>query len=220
VNWLRRRIGTNALPSLEAYALWAETYPAYSHNVLMELEEAAMRRIMPDIRGARVLDLAGGTGRWSRIALEGEAERVICLDNSVPMLRAGSTRLRTAGAMEALPLKAAAVDGIICGLAIGHCRALPPVFREMARVLRSGGWALISDFHPAAYAKGARRTFTDARGHSYSVEHHVHSLESVSRNAQDSDMDVVQREEAALNGAGPDAMQGQPVVVVYLFRRP
>src|SRR5258707_10447274 len=83
----RFRVAPPTLKSLEAYALWAESYPPYAHNRLMQIEQAAMLRLLPPLAGRSVLDLACGTGRYARIALECGAARVVGVDNSAAMLR-------------------------------------------------------------------------------------------------------------------------------------
>src|SRR5512145_1210761 len=76
------------LASLEAYACWAASYPPHAHNPLMQVEEQAMLNLMPDLAGRIVLDLACGTGRYSRLGLERGAHLAVGLDNSPAMLEA------------------------------------------------------------------------------------------------------------------------------------
>ncbi|HLY27807.1 MAG TPA: class I SAM-dependent methyltransferase [Aggregatilineales bacterium] len=81
--------------------------------------------------------------------------------------------------MDILPFPSATFDVVICALATGH---LPPAvlrraIMEMARVLSPGGEVLISDFHPALYALGGRRTLIAPDGQIYAVEHYPHTLD-------------------------------------------
>ncbi len=178
---VRRRLSAqpSTLLSNDAYALWAASYPPTAHNRLMELEQAAMSELMPLLAGQDVLDLACGTGRYALIAQVAGARRVVGIDSSAAMLRASplSGKLSLA-AMDVIPFKAASFDVILCGLATGH---LPPdrmrrSMQEMARILRSGGTALISDFHPFMFLSGGRRTFTAPNGTQYAVEHYPHLI--------------------------------------------
>ena len=80
--------------------------------------------------------------------------------------------------IEALPICQPIFDVICCGLVLGHVRDLSPVLSGLAGLLRPGGTLLISDFHPAATAKGLERTFTDPRsGRTFAIEQHLHRLE-------------------------------------------
>lgn len=172
------------LASQDAYARWAASYADHAHNPLMAAEEAALCELLPPLAGRDVLDLASGSGRWGRLALERGAARVLAVDNSAPMLRASRLPERIAASLEALPLPAACADVVICGLALGHLPRLDTALAEVARVLRPGGAALISDFHPYLALSGAQRTFTAADGRVYAVEHHIHLIEDYWRAAQ------------------------------------
>lgn len=90
-------------------------------------------------RGARVLDLACGTGDLTR-DVERAGYDVVGIDLSAGMLRAAHTTaplVRGDGA--ALPFAARAFDGVVCGFALRNFVDLPAVFAEVARVLRTGG---------------------------------------------------------------------------------
>jgi hypothetical protein len=65
------------LSSLDAYAQWADTYPPHAHNALMQTEERTMLDLFLDVTGKAALDLACGTGRYGRIALERGAKPLL-----------------------------------------------------------------------------------------------------------------------------------------------
>jgi malonyl-CoA O-methyltransferase len=142
----------------------------------MEIEQAEMLRLLPNVAGRSVLDLACGTGRYGLIAGQRGARRVVGADNSAAMLQRGGLRPAAEASMTALPFAANSFEVVICGLALGH---LPPeamrrAIAEIARVLRQGGTALFSDFHPYLYLKGGRRTFCAPDGTTYAAEHYPH----------------------------------------------
>ena len=178
--WVRRlfRRRPRTLAPVDAYALWSASYPPHAHNLLMEVEQAAMARLMPPLSDRAVLDLACGTGRYGLIAQQNGARTVIGVDNSIPMLRAGALRWTAETPMTRLPFRSRSFDVILCGLAIGHLptTAMRVAFAEMARVLRPGGAALLSDFHPYLAQHGGQRTFRAPDGTVYAVEHHPHQF--------------------------------------------
>src|SRR5215216_6366592 len=89
----------------EAYRLWAEHYPPYAHNLLMEVEQRAVLDLLPAVRHKRVLDLACGTGRYARILQERGASP-IAFDFSFEMLsRDAMDAPRVQADMLALPLQ-------------------------------------------------------------------------------------------------------------------
>src|SRR5215813_12764506 len=98
----RRIVAPRTLPSVQAYSLWAASYPPFAHNGLMQIEQAAMLQAMPILVQRDVLDLACGTGRYSRIAQEAGASRVIGIDNSEAMLRAGKQGTTIQATMDSL----------------------------------------------------------------------------------------------------------------------
>lgn len=208
---LRRLFRPPVLNSLEAYARWAGTYPPQAHNALMRTEEAAMRSLMPDLRGLTVLDLACGTGRYGLLARERGARLVIGIDNSPAMLAANALPLRAQATLEAIPLPDQTVDVILCGLALGHLPQLSLALREMGRVLRPGGTALISDMHPIIALSGAQRTFTAADGRTYAVEHYPHLYADYHKASREAGLNIADVIERPVEGAPSPA----PAVIVY-----
>lgn len=148
----------------------------------MALEQSALLDLLPPLAGRDVLDLACGSGRYGKLAREMGARRVIGIDDSTAMLtraRQESTlSLPVQGDMPAIPCRSESFDVVICALALGHLTAerMRAAVREISRILRPGGVALISDFHPFIYLSGGRRTFTAPDGTPYAVEHHPHLI--------------------------------------------
>lgn len=216
VRKLRRRwLGESApriLASLDAYDLWAATYLPLAHNALMQAEQQAMLDLLPPLARQTVLDLACGTGRYGLIAQERGAACVLGLDNSAAMLSANPLARRVQATTEAIPLASRSLDGIICGLALGHLPRLLPSLNEMARVLKPHGWVLVSDFHPFIFLNGAQRTFRAPDGRVYAVEHYAHLYADYQQAAVQAGLST----EAVREPALPD--QAVPVVIVYRFQ--
>jgi demethylmenaquinone methyltransferase/2-methoxy-6-polyprenyl-1,4-benzoquinol methylase len=89
--------------------------------------------------GSVVLDLACGTGDLCR-DLSDAGLVPVGADLSLGMLQAAKTAapLVQADALQ-LPVPTGSIDGVTCGFALRNFVALPPVFAELARVLRPGG---------------------------------------------------------------------------------
>ncbi len=180
-----------------------------------------MLSLLPDLAGCVVLDLACGTGRYGLLARERGALPVIGLDNSAAMLHANPLNHIALSTTEAIPLAGEAVDVILCGLALGHLPRLAPTLREISRVLKPGGCALISDFHPFIFLSGQRRTFTTPDGSIYAVEHYAHLYADYHRAAQDAALQIAQvveprlGEDVTVRFADKSTRTGIPIVIVY-----
>ncbi len=220
--FFRPRLQT--LSSLDAYAQWAASYPPQAHNVLMRAEESAMLRLMPPLTDCCVLDLACGTGRYGLLAKERGAKQIIGMDNSLAMLRANSSALRALATTESIPLRSASIDVILCGLALGHLPRLQPSLLEIGRLLKPGGWALISDFHPFIFMNGQKRTFTAPDGKVYALEHYAHLYDDYFQAATAAHLrlhDVIEpRLDQSADGHFTDDRIRPPIVIVYCFNKP
>lgn len=221
-----RRLRTGrirALKSPQAYALWAPSYIPQAHNPLMQAEEGAVRDLLPALAGQVVLDAGCGTGRYARMAQAAGARRVLGVDNSLPMLLAGQRSApQTAkfpvfalGSLDALPVKTASIDALICGLAVGHAPDLAAVLSEIGRVLRPEGIAIVSDFHPFLALSGSQRTFTLPGGAVYAVEHYPHLYSDFHTAARSSGLSIDAVREPGLKIDG----LWKPAAIVYRMRK-
>jgi malonyl-CoA O-methyltransferase len=162
--------------TLQVYERWAPVYPPVAHNPLMRAEQQLMLQMWPDVAGSRVLDLACGSGRYSRLLPGANAAQVVALDFCVPMLRQVTAANRVCASMMHLPFQAATFDFVVSGLALGHATDIGSWMTEVARVLRPGGTFLYSDFHPEAVSAGMTRSFKDGDDESWTVPHQTYDI--------------------------------------------
>lgn len=95
--------------------------------------------------GSVVVDLACGTGDLCR-DLARAGHTAVGIDLSIGMLRHARTGAPLVqGDGTSLPLPARSVDGVVSGFALRNFVALPPVFSELARVVRPGGRIALLD---------------------------------------------------------------------------
>ncbi|WP_449065777.1 class I SAM-dependent methyltransferase [Planomonospora algeriensis] len=119
-------------------------------------DRPAMLELAGDVAGARVLDVGCGAGHYATELLARGAE-VVGVDGSATLL--DHARARVGDRAEFLlhdleePLDFAddaSFDGAVCALVLHHLTRRVQLLRELRRVLRPGGWLLVSTTHPAA----------------------------------------------------------------------
>ena len=112
--------------------------------------------------GARVLDLAGGTGDMARLFAQrvGPAGMVVHTDINAAMLAAGRDRLLDAGFVlptvrcnaESLPFASRSFDCVSIAFGLRNVTDKDRALAEMRRVVRPGGIALVLEFSHVAPA--------------------------------------------------------------------
>jgi ubiquinone/menaquinone biosynthesis C-methylase UbiE len=151
----------------EGYRLWAEVYDS-EYNPLIAVEKRIVEGWLARISFASVLDAGAGTGRWA-IRLARADARVTAIDRTPEMLASARRKAADEGLDitfdtgridERLPYEGGSFDLVVCALVLDHLDDLKPPLAEFARVLRPGGHAMVTDFHPEMVAAGGRSEFT------------------------------------------------------------
>ena len=150
----------------QGYDLWAAVYD-HDANPLVALEEPIVAAALGEVAGLRVLDLGCGTGRHAlRLAAAGAS--VTALDLSPGMLQEARAKagvlpidFRLHDLTQPLPFFEGVFDLAVSGLVLEHLEDLDGFFRELRRVLKDGGRAVVSAMHPAMFLKGTQAHFHD-----------------------------------------------------------
>ncbi|MGV9310287.1 class I SAM-dependent methyltransferase [Nonomuraea sp. NPDC003727] len=119
-------------------------------------DRPATLELVGDVAGSKVLDVGCGAGHYAAELLARGAQ-VVGVDGSGTLL--GHARARVGEQAELLlqdleePLDFAddaSFDGAVCALVLHHVARRAQLLRELRRVLRPGGWLVVSTTHPAA----------------------------------------------------------------------
>jgi malonyl-CoA O-methyltransferase len=162
----------------EAYTVWADCYPPWPHNAVMEAEQKVMEPLVVAARPVHALDVGTGTGRYLPLIAAAGAKRVVGADLSLAMLgrRHNEETVVCADGCR-LPFGDACFDLVVSSLMVGDVHDLGLWIDESARVLAPGGHLIYSDFHPSWVSRGWRRTFTAADGRLYELPFFPHAIE-------------------------------------------
>jgi SAM-dependent methyltransferase len=151
----------------EAYAAGVDDAPYNAHY-----ERPATLALLPDVDGAHILDAGCGSGFYAE-ELARRGAHVTAIDGSPQMAQHAERRLAGAGVLTtdsstfatgmasvrvadlAQPLTFLddrSVDGILSPLVMHYLRDWRPTLDECRRVLKPGGWLLLSTHHPSTEA--------------------------------------------------------------------
>ncbi|MGW3994101.1 class I SAM-dependent methyltransferase [Amycolatopsis sp. NPDC004772] len=199
-------VAVDRVDAVTGYRLWAPTYDR--PNSAFTLDEPPVGEIAGALPAGVALDAACGTGRYAEI-LSGLGHRVIGVDGSPDMLARARTRVPRGefllGDLHRLPVAGAAVDLVVCGLALTHVPALAPVLAEFARVLRPGGHLVIADMHPERVAQGAIPPVRGAGGRPGRLRSYRHPIGDYLRAALAVGLQVRRCEEPPVPAGDPPA---------------
>lgn len=133
-------------------------------------EWPAMRALLPDLRGRRVLDLGCGFGWFCRWAREQGTAQVVGIDVSENMLaraRGGATDdaiTYLLGDLETVDLAEDSFDLVYSSLALHYIEGFSGLMAKVHRALRPEGYLVFSIEHPIFMAPEHPEWMMDAKG--------------------------------------------------------
>lgn len=133
-------------------------------------EWPALKKLLPDFGGARVLDLGCGYGWHCAYAARQGAKSVVGVDGSHRMIE----RARGINAHAAIEYRVADIvslrfdensfDAVISSLVLHYLEDIGPLFRRVFSWLRAGGRFVFTVEHPVFTAEGSQQWVLDERG--------------------------------------------------------
>jgi malonyl-CoA O-methyltransferase len=150
------------------YDDWAAHYDE-DDNATRDLASEVLRQMLPALEGVTVLELGCGSGR-NTVALTAAAD-VTAVDFSSEMLSRAVSRVAADNVRfvehdltEPLPFDDDTADLVVISLVLEHIEDIASVYREIARVLRAEGQALVLELHPVRQRLGKRARFEGSDG--------------------------------------------------------
>jgi ubiquinone/menaquinone biosynthesis C-methylase UbiE len=161
-----------------AYNNWSATYDTVI-NKTRDLEAAAIRSVLRDVRPQRVLEIGCGTGKNTGWLAE-KCERLIAADFSNDMLQIAREKINA----QHVVFKEAdittvwnfpSVDLITCSLVLEHIEDLEFIFHQAFCTLNPGGQFFICELHPYRQLGGSRAKF-EQDGKLQQLEYFIHHV--------------------------------------------
>jgi ubiquinone/menaquinone biosynthesis C-methylase UbiE len=151
------KLPTETSTSWGGVASWYDKHLEGSDTYHTKVILPALMRIVGDIKGKDVLDLACGQGFFSRALLEKGAQvtgidigkELIASAESVQKGQMNKVHYFVTGADDLFMLKDKSMDIIVCVLALQNIENIAGTMSEVARVLRKGGKFIFVLNHPA-----------------------------------------------------------------------
>jgi SAM-dependent methyltransferase len=190
------------LPVRDGYSEWVKTYEA---TVPDELDIRLLARIesvrWPDL--AQAVDLACGTGRIGLWLTANGVRAIDGVDFTPQMLDAaqqkGVYRHLQIGDMRHTGLGAGTYDLCIEVLADEHIPDLLPLYREAARITKTGSQFVIVGYHPHFLMNGIPAHFESAGGEPVAIESYVHLFSDHVRAAHAANWSLVEMHEGLID---------------------
>lgn len=120
------------------------------------VDRPTMLALIADVADQRILDAGCGAGHYAAALVERGAS-VMGLEGSSTLIKHARSRLGDRAEVIQHDLDTplhllgdATFDGVVCALVLHHLRNRAQFLRELVRVLRPGGWLVLSTTHPTA----------------------------------------------------------------------
>lgn len=205
----------------KAYDLWAQKYDAQPDNLMLALDEDLFSKLLKhvDITNKIVIDVGCGTGRhWPKI-LKNDPAKLIGYDVSDGMLQKLKAKFPLATVYKLTDNKLInnpidSADLVISTLTVAHIDDLKNALAAWNRVLKVGGNIIITDYHPAALGKGAKRTFS-YHDKTISIKNNVYNIDTISQIAQELKWEVVLIEERVIDDSVKSFYEKQSALSLF-----
>src|SRR5437588_7868102 len=156
--------------SYDEIAEWYDSWVG-AHSMSDDPYFRAVEALMGEVAGRDICDLACGQGRVAR-HLADQGVQVVGVDLSAKLLAIArrheeaeprGIEYRQDDARSLDGLAEATFDGVLCHMALMDIPDLMPTLRNVARILRPGGWFVFSILHPCYHtARSGAMTRADA----------------------------------------------------------
>ncbi len=164
----------------EAYNSWAAIYDD-NHNKTRDLDALVTQKVLGQYAFENVLEIGCGTGK-NTVWLAKHAKEIWAMDFSSEMLGKLKEKLDTdklnlyeVDIQRIWPIASQQVDLATTNLVLEHIQDLTFIFKEAARVLKSGGTFFVSELHPIKQYLGSKARF-ETGGDLQTLDCYIHHI--------------------------------------------
>ncbi len=171
----------------QAYDLWSKQYDT-DKNKTRDLEAKALRETLAQIRFDNCLEIGCGTGKNTEWLLQ-RTKHITAVDFSEEMLARAKEKINSdkvkfiqADITEKWNFTKDTFDLITFSLVLEHIENLNHIFKEAAKVLKSGGYGYVGELHPFKQYKGTKARFETEEGlqilkcYTHHISDFIHSV--------------------------------------------
>lgn len=145
-------------------------------------EWETLKRMLPDFRGKRLLDLGCGYGWHCMYAMEHGASSAVGIDISHKMLAIAKEKTKFSNVeylcvpMEDMDFQSGSFDVVLSSLALHYIENFDGIVKKVRAILKTGGAFVFSVEHPVFTALGTQDWYRDSRGDilHYPVDHYFY----------------------------------------------
>ena len=221
----------------KGYDIWAESYDDQPGNLMLALDEAVFGSLLEMVpcEGKTIIDVGCGTGRhWKKI-FDAQPAKLIGYDVSEGMLKMLQQKFDHAEVHHLLSNALFdtgdhSCDILVSTLTMAHIENAAEAMKEWNRVLKPGGWVIITDYHPAVLEKGGKRTFKE-KGKTIGVKNNIHTIAEIAHTAGQLQWKLLRLTEKKIDEsvrhfyasqnalAVFESFKGMPVIYGMLFKK-
>lgn len=186
--YLPKALQRSRLPETDAapaYNIWSANYDDQPGNLMLDLDEIVLRRLLSsvDLKGKRIADIGCGTGRHWQKMLQNNPAHITGFDVSSGMLDRliekyphADTELVTDDML--LNILTDSFDIAVSTLTVSYIKHLNNSLLNWCRIVKNCGDIIITDFHPQALDMGCQRTFRH-EGRHIAIRNFAHQLAGI-----------------------------------------
>jgi ubiquinone/menaquinone biosynthesis C-methylase UbiE len=153
----------------EAYKEWSHQYDT-NENKTRDLEAIALRSVLSKLELNKVLEFGCGTGK-NTVWFEQNAKEILSADFSEAMIAKAAEKIKStkvqftiADINEPWDFTKEKFDLVSFSLILEHIDNIDEIFNKSNKVLQSGGYMYIGEFHPFKQYAGSKARYSTPEG--------------------------------------------------------